>query len=100
MNFEELEKKVIEWAEDRAIFTQSDPFKQYDKLNEEFNELFNGLADEEPLCIKDSIGDMIVVLTMIAKFNNFTLTECYEFAYNEIKDRKGKMVDGIFVKEQ
>ncbi len=49
--------------------------------------------------IKDDIGDMIVVLINIAERNEVTLTECLEQAYNDIKDRKGKMVDGVFVKE-
>ena len=29
-----------------------------------------------------------------------TLEACLEIAWNEIKDRKGKMVDGVFVKEE
>lgn len=35
----------------------------------------------------------------IAKEYNTTLEETLEMAYNEIKDRKGKMIDGVFVKE-
>ena len=31
--------------------------------------------------------------------NNFTIDDCLETAYNDIKDRKGKMVDGVFVKQ-
>jgi hypothetical protein len=27
------------------------------------------------------------------------MEECLEVAYNDIKDRKGKMIDGVFVKE-
>ena len=42
---------------------------------------------------------MMVVLINIAERNNLSLTECLEVAYNDIKDRKGKMVDGVFVKE-
>jgi hypothetical protein len=42
---------------------------------------------------------MIVVLINIAERNNVTLTECCEIAYNDIKDRKGQMIDGVFVKE-
>ena len=42
---------------------------------------------------------MLVVLINIAKRNDLTLGNCLEVAWNDIKDRKGKMVDGIFVKE-
>ncbi|TDL40559.1 phosphoribosyl-ATP diphosphatase [Macrococcoides bohemicum] len=28
------------------------------------------------------------------------ITECVEFAYNQIKDRKGEMRDGVFVKQE
>jgi NTP pyrophosphatase (non-canonical NTP hydrolase) len=49
--------------------------------------------------IRDDIGDMIVVLINIAERNNVSLTECLDQAWNDIKDRKGKMVDGIFIKE-
>jgi NTP pyrophosphatase (non-canonical NTP hydrolase) len=50
--------------------------------------------------IRDDLGDMLVVMLNIMKRNNFTIEECLEMAYNDIKDRKGRMVDGIFVKEQ
>ena len=49
--------------------------------------------------IRDDLGDMLVVMLNIMKRNNFTMEECLQIAYNDIKDRKGKMVDGIFVKE-
>ena len=49
--------------------------------------------------VADDIGDMIVVLINIAERNNLTIEDCLEQAWNDIKDRKGKMVDGIFVKE-
>lgn len=36
----------------------------------------------------------------IAKTEKIKIKECLEFAYEQIKDRKGKMVDGVFVKEE
>lgn len=38
-------------------------------------------------------------LAEIAYLYKWTLADCLEAAYNEIKDRKGRMVDGIFIKE-
>ncbi len=49
--------------------------------------------------IADDIGDMIVVLINIAERNELTIEQCLEKAWDDIKDRKGKMVDGVFVKE-
>jgi NTP pyrophosphatase (non-canonical NTP hydrolase) len=99
MNFEEIEQLVIKWAEDRAIFTGSNASRQFIKLYEEQGELLESIVREDYPNVRDSIGDMIVVLTMIAKFYGTNLKECYEQAYNEIKDRRGKMINGIFVKE-
>jgi NTP pyrophosphatase (non-canonical NTP hydrolase) len=49
--------------------------------------------------VSDDIGDMIVVLINIAERNNLTLTECLAKAWQDIKDRKGRMVEGVFIKE-
>jgi NTP pyrophosphatase (non-canonical NTP hydrolase) len=49
--------------------------------------------------IRDDIGDMIVVLINIAERNDISITECVRQAWDDIKDRKGRMVDGVFVKE-
>ena len=32
--------------------------------------------------------------------NKITLQECLQVAYDDIKDRKGRMVDGVFVKTE
>jgi hypothetical protein len=50
--------------------------------------------------MKDDIGDIMVVLINIMERNNYSLTDCLETAWDDIKDRKGRMVDGIFVKEE
>jgi hypothetical protein len=39
------------------------------------------------------------VLINIAKRNGLPMEHCLEVAYHDIKDRKGRMVDGIFIKE-
>jgi len=50
--------------------------------------------------VADDIGDIMVVLINIAKRNGLPLAHCLAVAYADIKDRKGKMVDGIFIKEE
>lgn len=89
---------VISWANDRNLVKGSTPNRQFIKLLEEVEELQGNLIlGRDP---RDDIGDIMVVLTIIAAQHGLTLSECYSHAYEEIKDRKGKMVDGIFVKEQ
>jgi hypothetical protein len=41
----------------------------------------------------------MVVLINIMTRNGLTMEECLSVAYNDIKDRKGMMVDGVFIKE-
>src|SRR5690625_192150 len=86
------------WAQDRNLHT-ADPNKQALKLGEEFGELFEGLAKSNEDLTKDAIGDMYVVMTILSQQLGFTIEECIELAYNEIKNRRGKMIDGVFVKE-
>lgn len=57
------------------------------------------MAKGKPELIKDALGDMYVVMTILAMQMNIDINECIDIAYNEIKDRKGKMIDGVFVKE-
>jgi len=96
MNFAEIEKKVIKWAIKRNLINDKTHERQLVKLKEEFVELLCAKNKDEVI---DAIGDMMVVMTLIANHFNETLTHCYETAYNEIKNRTGKTVNGIFIKE-
>ena len=95
---EYLTKNIEQWAIDRNLHT-ADPMKQAVKLGEEFGELCKGLAKGKEDETKDAIGDMFVVLTILAMQLGTSVEECAELAYEEIKDRKGEMVNGVFVKE-
>ena len=44
--------------------------------------------------------DIIIGLNFVCEEYNTTLEECYALAYEEIKDRKGKMKNGVFVKSE
>lgn len=94
---EELVKKIAQWHHDRNLIEGATDKDQFAKLIQEAGELSDHICKGKD--VKDDIGDMIVVLINIAERNKITLTECLEVAYNDIKDRKGKMVDGVFVKE-
>jgi NTP pyrophosphatase (non-canonical NTP hydrolase) len=99
MTFKEVEQMVLKWAKDRNILEGSSPTAQVIKLQEELNELKDAIDKSDITEAIDAVGDMLVVLTMIAYFLNTSLLECYIRAFVEIKDRKGKIVDGIFVKD-
>lgn len=89
---------IEEWAKERNLHT-ADPAKQMLKLGEEFGELCQGMAKNKPDQIEDSIGDMYVVLTILSMQLGLDIGHCISGAYAEIKDRKGEMVNGVFVKE-
>lgn len=93
-------KLVQEWAKERNIIEGSSPTAQMLKLLEETGELAGGIAKNRREVIADSIGDIMVVLTIICEQLEMDMEECYRMAYLEIKDRKGRMVDGVFVKEE
>lgn len=99
MRFRQVERMVIEWGKERNIYNGSTPKSQAIKLLEEYTELLAATNNYRLDDMKDAIGDMMVVMTHIAAMIGTNLTECYKLAYDEIKDRKGKLENGIFVKE-
>lgn len=93
-------RKIEEWAEARNLVNGSTPQAQMLKLLEETGELAGGIAKNKPEVIVDSVGDVVVVLTILCAQLGIDIQECVELAYNEIKDRKGEMRNGVFVKEE
>ena len=89
---------VIQWHIDRNLIEGSTDKDQVLKLMQELGELSDSVCKGKD--IKDDIGDMLVVMLNIVTRNGVTLSECLARAWDDIKDRKGKMVDGIFVKEE
>jgi NTP pyrophosphatase (non-canonical NTP hydrolase) len=87
------------WATERNLIDGSTIEGQLGKLAEEMQELRDAIDKRDSKETQDAIGDMVVVLTVICEKLNLSLRRCMSAAYHEIKDRKGKMVDGQFVKE-
>lgn len=88
---------IKKWHHDRNLIEGSDDKSQFAKLIQEAGELSDNICKGKD--IRDDIGDMIVVLINIAERNDISITECVRQAWDDIKDRKGRMVDGVFVKE-
>lgn len=94
----DLIKAIENWADERGL-TDYSP-KQAMKLNEEVGELYEGILKERPDQIKDSIGDIQVVLIILAKQLDIDYQSALQSAWEVISDRKGKTVNGTFIKEE
>jgi NTP pyrophosphatase (non-canonical NTP hydrolase) len=125
MNYEELSALVLQWGEDKGIFAKSTPLRQLDKTQEELDEtkealqklaslagqeiLSEELLTDDPDTLdleedalaeaKDGIGDMLVTIILLAKMIDMNSVDCLQAAYDVIKKRTGKMVNGQFVKD-
>ena len=91
--------KIRRWGKDRNFYGEGGATvqSQFVKLAEEMGELAGNIARGKDCT--DDIGDMVVVLTHIAKLQGKTIEECIEHSYNDIKDRKGQFREGSFIKE-
>jgi len=90
---------IREWAEKRGLYNEGDPKTQTLKLMEEAGEICRAVLKKDEPEIIDGIGDCVVVLTNLAHLCDTSIEECIEAAYNEIKGRSGKMVNGTFKKD-
>jgi NTP pyrophosphatase (non-canonical NTP hydrolase) len=98
MRFDSLIENVTQWASDRDILKKENAPKQLLKVLEEVGETAGALLKSNDAEIKDGIGDSFVTLIILAKQLGLDPADCLEAAWNEIKDRRGKTIDGVFVK--
>tara|TARA_R110000803_G_scaffold179900_1_gene242286 strand:+ start:2110 stop:2406 length:297 start_codon:yes stop_codon:yes gene_type:complete len=89
---------IREWANERGLIQKGDVKTQTLKLMEETGELAQSLLKDNRLGAIDAIGDIVVVLTNLAAIMEIDIEDCIAFAYQEIKNRQGKMVNGTFMK--
>lgn len=99
MRMDQLTAKILGWANDRNLIEGSTIDKQFVKLVEEVGELAAGLARGKTDVIDDSLGDIMVIAIIMCAQRGRTPPDILEDVWNIIKDRKGKMVDGVFIKE-
>lgn len=99
-SYNDLEMRVIRWAQDRKIIPNSTPMAQAAKTIEELGELIAALNINDKSAIQDAYGDILVTLILGSDLAGISLLEALESAYEEIKDRRGTLTaDGLFVKE-
>lgn len=97
---EELIEQVKEWGKNRGL-DKSDPCKQAVKLQEEVGELAAAILRGNHLEQEDAVGDILVVLiNLCVELGIRNINECLWCAYNEIKDREGETIDGVFIKKE
>lgn len=94
---DELVLNVEKWAKEKGL-DKAESSKQFLKVTEEVGEVASALARSDRDLLEDGIGDVVVTLIILALQNGMSLSECLETAYDEIKSRTGKMVNGVFVK--
>ena len=91
---------IRHWALERGLYQKGDVKTQYVKLQEEAGEVARAIIKNDPIELKDGIGDMVVVLTNLAHLAGFTIEDCIQSAYDVINKRKGSMINGSFVKNE
>lgn len=90
---------VVRWGEARGIVQNSTPLAQLKKTLEEVEELHSAILINDRAEMADAYGDILVTLIMGCACADLDLVQCLELAYNQIKDRKGRLTpEGIFVK--
>lgn len=93
-----LIQQVEEWSKDKGL-DKANPDRQALKFYEEAGEVAAALSRDNKEALMDGIGDTVVTLIILAQQHNMTLERCLQYAYDEIKDRKGKTINGTFVKD-
>ncbi len=91
---------IRDWAANRGLYEKGDTKTQYIKLQEEAGELAKALLQNNKAEVIDAIGDMVVVLTNLAHLEGIHIETCINTAYKEISKRKGRMINGTFVKDE
>jgi NTP pyrophosphatase (non-canonical NTP hydrolase) len=102
MTTQELIEAIRTWGTERNIIgtnAKATTQTQFVKLLEEVEELNVAIAVPDQAEIVDGIGDCTVVLILLSELAGVKFEDCLFSAYNEIKERTGKIVDGIFHKD-
>ena len=97
--FESLIQDVQRWATLKGIDIPGNAHKQLLKATEEFGEMTGAFLKGNPDAIRDELGDVLVTLIIFARQNDLSLVECLGAAWDKIKGRTGKTIDGVFVKD-
>ena len=95
----QLVKQVEQWSINKNLHNGNSD-RQALKFYEEAGEVAAALSRNDKEALKDGIGDTIVTLIILAQQQGWSLEECLQYAYDEIKNRKRKTINGTFIKDK
>jgi len=99
-SLDDISIAVLAWADERRLIHPGNANKQILKVMEEVGELAGAMAKNNKKEIIDAIGDSLVTIIILAAQMNLSVKECLGVAYNEIANRTGKTVNGVFIKDE
>lgn len=101
MNRLETKQNVLGWALNKGLLSKEKLaiLKQTLKMVSEVGELCDAIIKSDDLEVDDAIGDVQVCLTILCNQLGKNEDDCFEGAYNVIKNRTGKTVEGVFIKD-
>lgn len=108
MSFEDLQKLTLKWADDKDLLHSENAEKQFMKFVEEVFEFKTEFDDKQRFAqecvdinnLKLEMGDIFVTLIILCEQLRIDPLECLEMAYEKIKNRRGKTINGTFVKSE
>jgi NTP pyrophosphatase (non-canonical NTP hydrolase) len=92
----DLETNIIEWAQEKEI---NNPYKQHAKFTEEAGEMAGAMLKGHKENFVEEAGDVLVALAILLNQNGTSFSVAMQAGWDKIKDRKGKTVNGTFIKE-
>jgi NTP pyrophosphatase (non-canonical NTP hydrolase) len=93
-------ENILAWAEPKELLKPENAITQLAKLTEEVGELAQAILKGNKNGQKDALGDIRVVIAILANQLGFDIDECEQFAYDVIVNRTGKTINGTFVKQE
>lgn len=98
INFEEFTENLKQWAAQRSLLDKT-PHVQFTKIVEELGETSAAYNKQKHTELVDSIGDLLVTIVVFCHQIGIDPQEAYNYAWQQIANRKGKTINGVFIKE-
>lgn len=92
---------LADWIElmEPELHTSQDPVHIAEGMFQWSGSVLIAVAQNDRETASALLAELLAALHHVAAMHKLTMTECMEAAWAEIKDRKGRMVNGKFVKE-
>ena len=109
MSFEQLQEKVLQWADDKDLLHSESADKQFMKFIEEVFEFktefdisfYQGEVSKNYWDnLNLEMGDVFVTLIILCKQLGLDPLMCLGMSYKKISKRTGKTINGCFIKSE